>query len=174
MRNFHFRRLPGTKVEVEAIHQQLSEADLYTDKDALEETLLQAESPRILHLATHGFFLEDQDLLAFAPDPLRGTVVSLGSHDGFAETPMTPFPAGQFKNPLLRSGIALAGANTAAGSDGHAQGIVAAEKILGTESARHGTGGALCLRYRLRATCRPEKACLGCAGRLRRPGPKVW
>lgn len=110
---------------------------LYTGKEALEEVLLQSEAPRILHLATHGFFLEDQDLREFvSPEALRrGKVVSLSAvHTGpkivqEQQQPLKTFA--QFENPLVRSGIALAGANTAASTKGSTEGIVTAEKILG-------------------------------------------
>jgi CHAT domain-containing protein len=53
--------------------------------------------PRILHIATHGFFLKDHELPAAA--------LGVG---GFARD-QAPLPFGE--NPLLRSGLALAGAN---------------------------------------------------------------
>jgi CHAT domain-containing protein len=64
---FHFKRLPGTRAEVEGIQRLLGAQHvvLYTDQEAREAVLVHHASPRILHLATHGFFLEDQDLSAF-------------------------------------------------------------------------------------------------------------
>ena len=59
---FKFSRLPGTKGEVEAIRNILGPEStaLYTGDQALEEVLRNAAAPpRILHLATHGFFLSD-------------------------------------------------------------------------------------------------------------------
>ena len=60
MRSFHFTRLPGTREEVKAIHELLGKdsSELYSGKEALEEVLKQKGTPRILHLATHGFFLQ--------------------------------------------------------------------------------------------------------------------
>jgi len=134
---FHFKRLPGTRAEVEAIQRLLGEQHvaLYTDKEAREEVLLRHPSPRILHLATHGFFLEDQDLSEFV-STTRGDLLAFSAararpkivKEKPTQPPKTP---AQFENPLVRSGIVLAGANTAAGSDKSTKGIVTAEKILG-------------------------------------------
>jgi CHAT domain-containing protein len=136
LRGFHFRRLPWTKAEVETIHSLLGEKQtiLYTGKEATEDVLMQGKAPQILHLATHGFFLEDLDLFSLAPGLFsRGTVLSFKSNDSddVFLTPSTSLPLGRFENPLLRSGIALAGANTALDTEGDSIGIVTAEKILG-------------------------------------------
>jgi CHAT domain-containing protein/Tfp pilus assembly protein PilF len=84
-----FKPLDGTADEAKA---------LLTGANATEEKLKGLHGPRILHVATHGFFLSDQQVAAAALQP-----VSFG-----AEAP--PLPLGE--NPLLRSGLALAGANT--------------------------------------------------------------
>ncbi|MCX8110807.1 MAG: CHAT domain-containing protein, partial [Syntrophorhabdaceae bacterium] len=91
-----FDPLPATEEEVKAIHSIIGDAQLFTGKDAREDVLNKAESPRFLHLATHGFFKDD-----------------------------TP-------NPLVSSGIALAGANKSYinPEDYNGTGIVTAEKIL--------------------------------------------
>jgi len=126
MRGFHFSSLPGTREEVDAIGAILNNqaCEVYTGKQALEEVLRQTETPRILHLATHGFFLEDLDLSDLVDQ--RGLqMASMGSFQKGASI--------KVENPLLRSGIALAGANNALDSEnvGNSDGIVTAEKILG-------------------------------------------
>ncbi|HYJ89724.1 MAG TPA: CHAT domain-containing protein, partial [Pyrinomonadaceae bacterium] len=72
-----------------------------------------AKSPQILHLATHGFFLEDRE--AAAKLTRSGKVNS-----GAAES---------LENPLLRSGLAFAGANRH--SSGGDNGILTALEASG-------------------------------------------
>src|SRR5262249_9205980 len=57
---YHFGRLPGTRVEGERIARLLG-VQPWLDRAALEAELKKQHSPRILHLATHGFFLADQE-----------------------------------------------------------------------------------------------------------------
>ena len=135
-RGLHFERLPGTRAEVLSIRQILGTAgaEAYLGAEALEEVLRTHGSPRILHLATHGFFLEDAARPgggeSEAPTAERGVV------DAEADAPSAgdAVPVVRIQNPLLRSGIALAGANRSTAGDGDAPagtGIVTAEKILG-------------------------------------------
>ena len=92
-RSLHFRTLPGTNSEGKQIAARLG-VQPWLKEAALEGRLKACRSPRILHIATHGFFLEDQKL-----DP-KQALLGLGrlSH--------------ALENPLLRSGLALAGANS--------------------------------------------------------------
>jgi CHAT domain-containing protein len=124
MRSLNFQALPGTREEVVAVHKTLGEknADLYTGKKALEEVLFDAASPRILHLATHGFFLGDQELNLKPDDVSRGIAIT--------STSAAEESAEKMENPLIRSGIALAGANNAVKNEGLSTGIVTAAKIL--------------------------------------------
>jgi CHAT domain-containing protein len=129
MRDFHFSRLRGTREEVEAIYDLLGKnrVELYLGKEAVEEVLKRKGTPSILHLATHGFFLTDLEL-----DALAGSATDRG----LQLTSMAPKATGKrvkIENPLLRSGIALAGANKSikSGDTNKSDGIVTAEKILG-------------------------------------------
>lgn len=86
--------LPGTKKETEDIAAVFKakkwDTNLYLSNDATEEQVKKLVSPTILHIATHGFFLPNEDL---------GDEKVLG------------FEANQSKqNPLLRSGLMMAGA----------------------------------------------------------------
>jgi CHAT domain-containing protein/tetratricopeptide (TPR) repeat protein len=87
-------KLPGTKTEVKEIANALKNnrwnTSVFIDQYASEENLRKVNSPKILHIATHGFYLKDVD-----------------SDDkfflGFDKTTIK-------NNSLLRSGIILAGA----------------------------------------------------------------
>ena len=102
--NLHFDRLPGTRIEGEAIAARLGVEPLVDDR-VLEASLKGLKSPRILHIATHGFFLPDQKR-----DPNE-------EQPGFAVTGAPAISVGRLaaqrlEDPLLRSGLALAGANS--------------------------------------------------------------
>jgi CHAT domain-containing protein/Tfp pilus assembly protein PilF len=87
--NRHFDALPNSRMEVDSISKTLEDHTAFQvgsfhGQNAREEILKEmATPPRILHLATHGYFCEDINL---------------------AENRM-------LENPLLRSGLAFAGAN---------------------------------------------------------------
>ena len=126
MQGLTFSRLPGTKQEVEAIAALMgrSTCNTYTGKNARESVLMQRKSPRILHLATHGFFLSDQDWSSMMDEKSRGITIKA------REAPSGKKPV-RIENPFLRSGLALAGANRSLAQDGMTDGILTAEKILG-------------------------------------------
>lgn len=96
--NLHLGRLAGTRVEGERIAGLMGIQPLLGDA-VLESRIKACRSPYILHIATHGFFLPDQ------------SYNSEKARDGIVEEPERFLGAGA-ENPLLRSGLALAGANT--------------------------------------------------------------
>jgi len=101
---FQVGALPGTAEEAKAIAPLLSGITLLTGSQATENTLKQVQSPSILHIATHGFFL--QDLPMAAPRKNRG-----GIEVEPIASPTSSSRISNPENPLLRSGIALAGFN---------------------------------------------------------------
>ena len=106
-----FRPLPGTAEEANAIAPKLPGATLLTGTQATENALKQVQAPRILHIATHGFFLEDVPLL---PAPASRGTDSLFRSDLIPEVApgfRPPTRPGNTENALLRSGLALAGFN---------------------------------------------------------------
>ena len=106
---YHFHRLPGTRAEGERV-AALLDVSPWLDATALEGRLKTAcRSPRILHLATHGFFLPDQqrDLNREG----RGLGFDFGEFSG-ATDGLARLSGPMMENPMLRSGLALAGANT--------------------------------------------------------------
>src|SRR4030095_13575344 len=84
---------------------------------ASEAALKQLKGPRLLHLATHGFFLADQ-VVALTSEAPR-----LLGQDGL----LVP----QGEHPLLRSGLALAGANRL--RSGQDDGILTALEVAGLD-----------------------------------------
>lgn len=81
--------LPGTQREIEQIAELSPSPQVYTEEKASEEAVKRVESPAVLHIATHGYFLEDDK--------------SVGTRATEATTSYIP-------NPLLKSGILLAAA----------------------------------------------------------------
>jgi CHAT domain-containing protein len=96
LRNVKFQPLPGTAQEAKALGEILSGVKLWTGAQATEAALKQVSGPSILHIATHGFFLPDQ--AQAVGESTRGIIVSRQTQT-------------EGENPLLRSGLALAGVN---------------------------------------------------------------
>ena len=93
--------LPGTKEEVDAISGLYGSfgktTGSYLWEEALEEQVKVLESPKVLHIATHGFFQEDGSWLvkkASAP----GEMLAAGGR-----------PMRRSRHPLMQSGLLLAG-----------------------------------------------------------------
>jgi CHAT domain-containing protein len=102
--HFSFGRLPGTRVEGEHIAGLLGAQPWLQDR-ALEARLKAACSPRLLHLATHGFFLPDQP---YDPNTISHTLGTMSLQGADMGRMLGP----ELENPLLRSGLALARVNT--------------------------------------------------------------
>ncbi len=96
-----FRPLPGTAGEAQALLRILPQARMLTKRQATETAIKQISSPSILHIATHGFFLKEAEA---KPDQTRG--LGLSGADAAAISNRA-----SSDNPLLRSGLVLAGAN---------------------------------------------------------------
>ena len=86
--------LPGTKVEIDDINKILIadkvKTSVYLQNQALEQNVKKANSPTLMHIATHGYFLKDIDKLS--SEKVFG-IESDKARD----------------NPLLRSGLFLTG-----------------------------------------------------------------
>ena len=65
--DLQFEELPGTQREVEAIAPLLENPIVLTEAEATENALKQVQAPSILHLATHGFFLQDVEFVPPQP-----------------------------------------------------------------------------------------------------------
>lgn len=113
--------LPGTAFEVKQIKKLFDQNRIintsYVQEIATEENLksLDGLSPKVLHIATHGFFLPQQDI----------TYNKTAAEPGYMYSSPT--------DPLLRSGLILAGGNYAWGGktlpNGAEDGIATAYEI---------------------------------------------
>jgi CHAT domain-containing protein len=101
-------RLPGTGAEVGAIAELMQshkwKTSVYTNQLALKTVVEQASNPRVVHLATHGFFLPDQQIKADATSPGESQ------------------PSG-LEDPMLRSGLFFAGADRTLAGEPSAEGL---------------------------------------------------
>ncbi len=95
----YFAPLTGTAQEASSIHSLFPQAMVLTGQRATKIALKEMEAPSILHIATHGFFLQQS--------------ASSSSQNGDSLPSHGQISLGQpeLENPLLRSGLAFAGAN---------------------------------------------------------------
>jgi CHAT domain-containing protein/Tfp pilus assembly protein PilF len=132
LQSIRFGALPGTRLEVNAIAQlwRAANADAVADGGptrvltgaaATEKAFKQgAPGTRVLHLATHGFFLDGE-----CAGAARGTRAVGGVTSGQGK------PQAVAENPLHLSGLALAGANRRARvGAGDEDGILTAEEVV--------------------------------------------
>ena len=102
--DWSFESLEGTQKEADELSKKFvgwgwTLTD-YNRKEATKEALLKIHSPYILHLATHGFLArKDPTAAQTEPESL------LNERQGMTKSKF-------FKNPMHRSGLALAGAQT--------------------------------------------------------------
>ena len=105
-RGMEFNPLPGSGVEATNIAKILGDGTiLRLGADAREAELKTVVSPRVLHLATHGFFLSDQEFKETNSSSISSVFTRPGLHKGISQN--------DWENPMVRCGIALAGANHA-------------------------------------------------------------
>lgn len=118
----YFSPLAATAQEAKAMKAILPEATVLTRAQATETALKQIASPSVLHVATHGFFLAARPEAEAETERQRkllqtGSLTSLG---------------GRLENPLLRSGLGLAGANLRkSGPNQEDDGILTAMEVAG-------------------------------------------
>ena len=90
--------LPGTKTEIDNLGSIITQANIkttiLTQEKATENAIKLLKKPSILHIATHGFFISNEK------DNLTNAFF-----DGFSEDALKKVVS----NPLLRSGLLLAG-----------------------------------------------------------------
>ncbi|MBI4746970.1 MAG: tetratricopeptide repeat protein [Acidobacteria bacterium] len=96
-------RLIGTQVEGKQIKAIFPEARLKMRTDATEQDFKQVDRPALVHIATHGSFLEDA--------PQTSETTSFDQLDRNIEKATFNFEKERQANPLLRSMLFFAGAN---------------------------------------------------------------
>lgn len=151
LRNEPFCPLPGTRHEGERVAELLSVRPLLASQ-AVKTAVENCRGPRILHLATHGFLLPPERPLSpdefrigmtIRPiDPDRRTMVldeTLATPTQFvsADDAFQRLSGRGICNPLLRAGLAFAGANTWLHGDEPpapaGNGILTAEEVTGLD-----------------------------------------
>ena len=114
----YFAPLAATAAEGRAIKRLFPEATLLTGRDATKAAMQRAEAPRMLHIASHGFFLREATG--------RSSPLPTAPPNGVTPATAATVPV---ENPLLRSGLALAGANLT--RDPNGDGILTALEAAG-------------------------------------------
>jgi CHAT domain-containing protein len=109
----YFAPLRGTAREAESIQTFFPKAIVLTEAQATESALKQVDAPEVLHIATHGFFLTNN---------------SATSENNATDTRSIRANV-KIENPLLRSGLAFAGANLS--KTGNDDGILTALEASG-------------------------------------------
>lgn len=120
LRSLHFSKLPETAIEIRTISEILTKSGLtsqtLTGQGANDESLYALNAPRVLHIATHGFFLKS----------LSGHPKTGQSLDSVNTLPT--------ESPHVRSGLALAGANLSLKQGGDT-GLATVGKLMGLRLA---------------------------------------
>ena len=93
----YFAPIAGTAREAQAIQLLFPDTTVLARERATESSLRQFAAPRLLHIATHGFFLQYAGIAPKAAAPETG--------------------GGPGRDPLLRAGLALARANIRGSSE---------------------------------------------------------
>jgi len=131
-----FEPLPGVSAEVRALKDLLPRATVFVKDQATEGALKHVSAPSILHIATHGFFLQDRQSANDASSSSGSRPATSAGGSNRRPPPQTGATRlGRFAaytdNPLLRSGLALAGANR--GTSGTDDGLLTALEATGLD-----------------------------------------
>ena len=116
-----FNYLAEADVEGAELRKVLKDAPLLSGDQATVAAVKQVHGPRILHLVTHGFFHENQKR-----KPRSLQEILWGRN-------VSPAAVALDENPLLRSGLALAGANHQLQNGSGEDGILTALEMAGLD-----------------------------------------
>ena len=98
----YFAPLSATALEARNIKSLFPDSTVLTGSAATKLALTQIDAPSMLHIATHGFFLVDSSSTVSGPAAKDSRAIHANV---------------KVENPLLRSGLALAGANLSNSKD---------------------------------------------------------
>ena len=105
IKNTSWALLPNVKTTITSLAQSISNKSsssviALTGDEATEEILGQYPQPRAVHFATHGYFIQDEDIPSSTSESTNNTYTT--------DSDKEPLP---IDTPLLRSMLVLAGAN---------------------------------------------------------------
>ncbi len=110
-----YQPLPGAEKEIDELGKLFSQPRILKGLEATESEIKKLTRPKILHIATHGFFL---------PDKINtDSALSIGYPNKADQSSR--------ENPMLRSGLAMAGANKK--QSGDEDGILTAFEVAGLD-----------------------------------------
>ncbi|MDP1803248.1 MAG: CHAT domain-containing protein [Bacteroidota bacterium] len=131
--------LEGTKTEAEKVVSILKANNLKVDyvygKNATEaEFKSMAPNSNVVHIATHGFFFNDPDEFSYAEKQDSAIIETRAFRGGTKAFGINNFITN--KNPLMRSGLAFAGANEVWVNDHNTNkedGVLTAQEVTGMD-----------------------------------------
>ena len=115
VRQVLFSPLPATGDEVAAAAELIG-GRKYVRQQALKGVVKRVSAPDVLYLATHGFFLPDQQQM---PETNALSLATFTNRGVAFNGPRSTEPGSRIENPLLRCGLALAGANRREAAQDH-------------------------------------------------------
>ena len=127
--DLYFSRLEQTEQEAKELKILFPQAEVLTHARATETAVKQASSPQILHIATHGFFLEENTQFEKEAKGDQTRFIVRRRND---ESKKRGSGQAELMNPLMRSGLGLAGANTGNGGESN-DGILTALEATGLD-----------------------------------------
>ncbi len=116
--------LPGTLKEAQALQSRFADCKIHAGPEASVDALKAVRRPAVLHIATHGLYIEQPQAPrpAWSADSVRlESEVLIFQHAA----------PSAIDNPMLGAGLALAGAN--ASSPGHPVGLISAAELAGLD-----------------------------------------
>ena len=137
LQSMRLSALPGTEKEATELEKRAGKAaKVFLGPNATERELKRVSSPSVLHLATHGFFRPEVDLGKQTNPLLQPS--ELGKQTNPLQPQTGEIPKIKLKNPMYRSGLALAGAQRTLNAWGRGEvppvendGVVTAEEVGG-------------------------------------------